>query len=45
MKDNFGDESFSRFSLSDTLIGLAFAFAVGMFIFFVYKKSFAGVMS
>ena len=34
----------SSFSLSDTLIGLAFAFAVGLFIFFVYKKSFAGVM-
>ncbi len=37
-------ENVSSFSLSDTLIGLAFAFAVGMFIFFVYKKSFSGVM-
>ena len=37
-------ENVSSFSLSDTLIGLAFAFAVGMFIFFVYKKSFAGIM-
>lgn len=37
-------ENVSSFSLSDTLIGLAFALAVGMFIFFVYKKSFSGVM-
>ena len=37
-------ENVSSFSLTDTLIGLAFAFAVGMYIFFVYKKSFTGVM-
>ena len=42
-KSSFID-NVSSFSISDTLIGLAFAFAVGMFIFFVYKKSFSGVM-
>ena len=42
-KSSFMD-NISSFSLTDSLIGLAFAFAVGMFIFFVYKKSFSGVM-
>lgn len=37
-------ENISNFSLTDALIGLAFAFAVGMFIFLTYKKSFSGVM-
>ena len=37
-------ENVSSFSLTDTLVGLAFALAVGMFIFLVYKKTFSGVM-
>lgn len=37
-------ENVSEFSVLDTIIGLAFAFAIGLFIFFVYKKTFSGVM-
>lgn len=37
-------ESVTEFSLVDTLVGMAFAVAIGLFIFVVYKKTFAGVM-
>lgn len=42
-KSNFL-ESVTEFSVLDTLIGLAFALALGLFIFLVYKKTFTGVM-
>lgn len=42
-KSNFL-ESVSEFSILDTIIGLAFALALGLFIFTVYKKTFNGVM-
>ena len=42
-KSNFL-ESVSEFSILDTIIGLAFALALGLFIFIVYKKTFNGVM-
>ncbi|MGB4595648.1 MAG: DUF4956 domain-containing protein [Anaerolineaceae bacterium] len=31
-------------SITDMLLAMAFAFALGLFIFFVYKKTFTGVM-
>ena len=31
-------------SLFDMTVGLVFAFGLGVFIFFVYKKTFMGVM-
>ena len=34
----------AEFSVVDTLIGLLFALALGLFIFIVYKKTFSGVM-
>ena len=37
-------ESVTEFSILDTVIGLAFALALGLFIFLVYKKTFSGVM-
>ena len=37
-------ESVTEFSILDTVIGLAFALAIGLFIFLVYKKTFSGVM-
>ena len=37
-------ESVTEFSAIDTFIGLAFALAMGLFIFLVYKKTFSGVM-
>ena len=37
-------ESVTEFSILDTIIGLAFALAIGLFIFLVYKKTFSGVM-
>ena len=37
-------ESVTEFSVVDTLIGMAFALVVGLFIFVIYKKTFAGVM-
>lgn len=37
-------ESVSSFSVVDTLIGLAFALVVGLFVFFVYQKTLTGVM-
>lgn len=42
-KSSFLD-SVTEFSILDTLIGLAFALAIGLFIFLVYKKTFSGVM-
>ena len=37
-------ENVSQFSVIDMAIGTVFAVAVGLFIFLVYKKTFAGVM-
>ena len=48
---NFGDifkssflEKASSFSPLDFILAMALAFALGLFIFFVYKKTFNGVM-
>ena len=37
-------ESVTEFSAIDTLIGMAFALVIGLFIFLIYKKTFSGVM-
>ena len=37
-------ESVTEFSVLDTLIGMLFALAIGMFIFVIYKKTFSGIM-
>ena len=37
-------ESVTQFSVADTLIGMAFALVIGLFIFLIYKKTFSGVM-
>ncbi len=37
-------EKTSSFSIVDSLIGLLVAFAVGLFIYVIYKKTFSGVM-
>ncbi len=37
-------ENISEFSVADTIIGLAAATAVGLFIFLIYKKTLSGVM-
>ncbi|MBR6405731.1 MAG: DUF4956 domain-containing protein [Lachnospiraceae bacterium] len=37
-------ENVTEFSAVDCLIGMAFALALGLFIFFIYKKTFTGVM-
>lgn len=37
-------ESFSSFSLTDTLLSLAVAFLIGLFIYFVYRKTYSGVL-
>lgn len=37
-------ERAASFSIVDTLISLVLAFALGMFIYFVYKKTYQGVM-
>ena len=37
-------EKTSNFSIIDSLIGLIVAFAVGLFIYMVYKKTFSGVI-
>ena len=37
-------ESVTEFSALDTLIGMAFALVIGLFIFVIYKKTFTGVM-
>ncbi|MER2126746.1 DUF4956 domain-containing protein [Solibacillus sp.] len=42
-KSNFLEKT-TTFSLIDALIGLASAFLIGMFIYFVYKKTFNGVV-
>ena len=37
-------ENTTSFSLVDSAIALALALAIGLFIFFIYKKTFTGVM-
>lgn len=37
-------ESAAEFSLLDVVMAMGLSFAIGLFIFFVYKKTFAGVM-
>lgn len=37
-------EKTSSFSIIDSLIGLLVAFGIGLFIYFVYKKTFSGVI-
>ncbi len=37
-------ESVTEFSALDTLIGMAFTFVLGLFIFMIYKKTFSGIM-
>lgn len=37
-------ESYAAFSLKDSLIGLGASFLIGLFIFFIYAKSFSGVV-
>ena len=37
-------ENVSEFSILDTLIGLAVALVIGLFIFIIYKKTLAGVL-
>ena len=37
-------ESFAGFSLKDSLIALGASFLIGLFIFFIYAKSFSGVV-
>ena len=37
-------ENITSFSLVDTVIGLGFAFVLGLFIYYVYQKTFNGVM-
>lgn len=37
-------EKTSNFSIVDSLIGLVVAFAIGLFIYFIYKKTFSGVI-
>lgn len=37
-------ESVSSFSVTDTIIGMAFALVLGLFIFVIYKKTLSGVM-
>ncbi|MSS63582.1 DUF4956 domain-containing protein [Velocimicrobium porci] len=48
---NFGDifksdfyDNVVSFSIIDTMIGMGLAFAIGLFIFYIYKKTFNGVM-
>ena len=37
-------ENVTEFSTVDVLIGMAFALVIGLFIFFIYKKTFSGIM-
>lgn len=37
-------DSFQSFSLTDTALSLAAAFFIGLFIFFVYQKTYSGVL-
>ncbi|TCZ73594.1 DUF4956 domain-containing protein [Paenibacillus albiflavus] len=43
LKSSFLEKTTS-FSIIDSLIGIVVAFAVGLFIYVIYKKTFAGVM-
>ncbi len=42
-KNSFLDKV-TEFSIVDTLISIVLAFAIGMFIYFIYKKTYQGVM-
>ena len=42
-KSSFLD-NVTEFSTVDVLIGMAFALVIGLFIFFIYKKTFSGIM-
>ena len=42
-KSNFLD-NIASVTLLDTVVALALAFGLGMFIFLVYKKTYTGVM-
>ena len=42
-KSNFL-ENFTSVSILDAVIALVLSFGIGMFIFFIYKKTFSGVM-
>ena len=37
-------ESFSTFSLTDTLLSMGAAFLIGLFIYYVYQKTYSGVL-
>lgn len=37
-------ESFNTFSLTDTLLSLGAAFLIGLFIYYVYQKTYSGVL-
>ena len=37
-------ESVTEFSVIDTIIGMLFALVIGLFIFWIYKKTFSGIM-
>lgn len=37
-------ENFAGFSLTDAIIGLGVSFLIGLFIYFIYAKSFSGVV-
>ena len=37
-------ENVTAYSLLDMVLAMVLAFGVGLFIFFVYKKTYAGVM-
>lgn len=37
-------ENVTSFSVMDTIIGLGLAFILGLFVFYVYKRTFSGVM-
>ena len=42
-KNSFMEKA-TQFSVIDTLISIVLAFAIGMFIYFIYKKTYQGVM-
>ena len=42
--DFLNSTNLNTFSLSDTLIALGISFILGLFIYFVYKKTYKGVM-
>lgn len=37
-------QNITEFSVVDTVIGMAFALVIGLFVFLVYKKTFSGIM-